>query len=160
MAILMLTPVSPSDLALVWTPSPRDLTLPPRDMFLTTATDITPTDTTTARGPPMKNLLHPHLLLSVVLLMAILMLTPVSPSDLALVWTPSPRALTSPPRAMFLTPDFTTARGPPMLRLRLRPSPRLSMATTVTLTVLATTWAMLATATLATPSLMVESLPP
>merc|ERR1739840_28525 len=92
---------------------------------------------------------------------------PVSPSDLALVWTPSPRALTLPPRAMFLTTatditptDTSTARGPPMLRLRLRPSLRLSMATTVTLTVLATTWAMLATATLATPSLMVESLPP
>merc|ERR1739840_56345 len=117
-------PVSPSDLALVWTPSPRDLTLPPRDMFLTTATDITPTDTTTARGPPMKNLLHPHLLLLHLLLM-------LSPSDLALVWTPSPRALTLPPRAMFLTTatditptDTSTARGPPMLRLRLRPSPR------------------------------------
>merc|ERR1739840_25707 len=88
---------------------------------------------------------------------------PVSPSDLALVWTPSPRDLTLPPRAMFLTTatditptDTTTERGPPMLRLRLRPSPRLSMATTVTLTVLATTLAMLAT-----PLLMVlESLPP
>merc|ERR1739842_207129 len=109
---------------------------------------------------------NPRLML-LTLVMAILMLTPVSPLDLALVWTPSPRALTLPPRAMFLatatdiTPtDTSTARGPPMLRLRLRPSPRLSMATTVTLTVLATTWAMLATATLATPSLMVESLPP
>merc|ERR550525_2334258 len=130
-------------------------------MFLTTATDITPTDTTTARGLPMKN---PRLLLHLLLPMA----TPVSPLDLALVWTPSPRALTLPPRAMFLTTatditptDTSTARGPPMLRLRLRPSPRLSMATTATLTVLATTLAMLATATLATPSLMVlESLPP
>merc|ERR1712183_264562 len=129
-------------------------------MFLTTATDITPTDTTTARGLPMKN---PRLLLH--LLLSILM---VSPLDLALVWTQSPRALTLPPRDMFLTtatditptPDTSTERGLPMLRLRPRPSPRLSMATTVTLTVLATTWAMLATATLATPSLMVESLPP
>merc|ERR550525_495789 len=127
-------------------------------MFLTTATDITPTDTTTARGPPMKN---PRLLLRLLLL-----LMPVSPLDLALVWTPSPRALTLTPRDKFITTatDITptathippsTARGPPMLRLRPRPSPRLSMATTVTLTVLATTWAMLAT-----PSLMVESLPP
>ena len=36
--------------ALDWTPSPRAWTLPPRDMFLTTDTDITPTATTTARG--------------------------------------------------------------------------------------------------------------
>merc|ERR1712141_349716 len=99
MAILMLTLVSPSDQALVWTPSPRDLMLPLRDMFLTTATDITPTVTTTERGPLM-------------------------------------------------------------LRLMLRLIPRLSMATTGTLTVWDTTWAMLDTATLATPSLMVGSLPP
>ena len=40
--------------ALDWTPSPRAWTLPPRDMFLTTDTDITPTATTTARG--LKNI--------------------------------------------------------------------------------------------------------
>ena len=61
------------------------------------------------------------------------------------VWTQSPRDLTPPPRAMFLTTATditfmvpmvtTTERGPLMLRLMLRLSPRLSMATTVTLTV-------------------------
>merc|ERR1712050_374008 len=78
--------------------------------------------------------------------------------------------LTPPLRDMFLTTDTditpteptvtTTERGPLMLRLRLRLIPRLSMATTGTLTVWDTTWAMLVTATLATPSLMVGSLPP
>ena len=61
------------------------------------------------------------------------------------VWTQSPRDLTPPPRAMFLTTATditfmvpmvtTTERGPLMLRLMLRLSPRLSMATTVTPTV-------------------------
>merc|ERR1712066_528205 len=46
----MLTPVFLSDPALVLTQSPRDLTLPPRDMSHTTDTDTTPTDTTT--DPP------------------------------------------------------------------------------------------------------------
>merc|ERR1712001_57556 len=46
----MLTPVFLSDPALVLTQSPRDLTLPPRDMFHTTDTVIMPTDTTTERG--------------------------------------------------------------------------------------------------------------
>merc|ERR1711997_542593 len=117
----------------------------------------------TARDPPMPN---PRLML-LTLAMVILMLTPVSPSDLALVWTQSPRDLTPPLRDMFLTTDTditptvtTTERGPLMLRLMLRLIPRLSMATTATLTVWDTTWAMLDTATLATPLLMVGSLPP
>merc|ERR1719195_1805122 len=57
--------------ALDWTPSPRAWTLPPRDMFLTTDTDITPTATTTARGLLM---LTPRLtLLFSMVLMDILM---------------------------------------------------------------------------------------
>merc|ERR1712240_226675 len=82
----------PSDLPLVWTPSPRDLTLPPRDMLLmlmaTLDTD-TDTDSSTERG--------------------LLRLIPTTwadttefPSDPPLVWTPSPRDLMPPPRAMLL----------------------------------------------------------
>merc|ERR1712072_563427 len=96
--------------------------------------------------------------------MVILMLTLVSPSDLAPVWTQSPRAmfLTTATDITFMVPMvITTERGPLMLRLMLRLSPRLSMATTVTLTVWDTTWAMPDTATLDTPTLTtVESPPP
>merc|ERR1712156_92215 len=49
MATLMLTLVSHSDLALVWTPSLRDWMPPLRDMSLTTDTDIMPMATTTER---------------------------------------------------------------------------------------------------------------
>ena len=50
MDILMPTPVSPSAPALAWTPSPRVLTLPLRDMSHTTDTDTTLTVITTERG--------------------------------------------------------------------------------------------------------------
>merc|ERR1712083_142797 len=56
--------------------------------------------------------------------------------------------------------DTTTERDLPMLRPRLRLTQRLSMVLMVTLTVWATTLAMLDTAMLVTPSLMVESPPP
>merc|ERR1712133_283194 len=103
----------PSDLPLVWTPSPRDLTLPPRDMLLmlmaTLDTD-TDTDSSTERG--------------------LLRLIPTTwadttefPSDPPLVWTPSPRDLMLPPRDMLLMlmatldtdSDTSTERG--LLRL-------------------------------------------
>merc|ERR1712115_407479 len=51
MATLMLTLVSHSDLALVWTLSLRDWILPLRAMFLTTDTDIMPTVIIMERGP-------------------------------------------------------------------------------------------------------------
>merc|ERR1712018_472127 len=93
------------------------------------------------------------------------MRTLVSPSDLALVWTQSPRDSTPPLRDMFLimVTDITLMattmeRDPPMLRLR--PSQRHSMVIMVTPTVWATTLAMLGTDTLDTPLLTVESPPP
>merc|ERR1719336_1478306 len=62
---------------------------------------------------------------------------------------------------MDITPMVTTMeRDPPMLRLRLRLTQRHSMLTMVTLTVWATTLAMLDMAMLVTPSLMEESPPP
>merc|ERR1712112_819286 len=80
----------PSDPPLVWTPSPRDLMPPPRDMLLMLmATLDTDSDTSTERGP--------------------LRLIPTTwadttefLSDPPLVWTPSPRDLMPPPRAMLL----------------------------------------------------------
>merc|ERR1712088_1140557 len=91
--------VCPSDLPLVWTPSPRELF---------------PLPTTMARGP-----LTPTT--------SVVTLSLVSPSDPPLVWTPSPRVLMPPPRDMLLTPtatsdtdtdiSATTARGPLMPRL-------------------------------------------
>merc|ERR1712142_1219034 len=50
MDIPMPTPVSPSVPALDWTPSPRVLTQPPRDMSHTTDTDTTLMVITTERG--------------------------------------------------------------------------------------------------------------
>merc|ERR1711918_118247 len=94
--------VCPSDLPLVWTPSPRVLMPPPRDMLLTpTATSDTDTDTsaTTARGPLMPRLTPTTL---------VVMPTLESPSDPPLVWTPSPRALMHPPRDTLLTPTVTS----------------------------------------------------
>merc|ERR1712126_82861 len=83
------TTVSPSDLPLVWTPSPRDLTLPPRDLLLMPTMDTDTMDSSTERD--------------------LLRLTPSTdtdtllfPSDLPLVWTPSPRDLMLPPRDMLL----------------------------------------------------------
>merc|ERR1719383_523980 len=80
----------PSDPPLVWTPSPRDLMPPPRDMLhMLMATMDTDLDTSTERGP--------------------LRLIPTTwadttefPSDPPLVWTPLPRDLMPPPRAMLL----------------------------------------------------------
>merc|ERR550519_1491858 len=96
------TLVFPSDPPPVWTPSPRVLMPPPRDMLLTpTATSDTDTDTsaTTARGPLMPRLTPTTL---------VVMPTLVSPSDPPLVWTPSPRALMHPPRDTLLTPTVTS----------------------------------------------------
>merc|ERR1712172_420738 len=94
----------PSDLPPVWTPSPRDLMPPPRDTLLTpTATS----DTTTARGPLTPTTLVDTLATpsptppTVPLLLE-------SPSDLPLVWTPSPRDSMPPPRDTLLTPTATS----------------------------------------------------
>merc|ERR1719283_726610 len=81
----------PSDLPLVWTPSPRDLMLPPRDMLLMLmATMDTDTDSSMERG--------------------LLRLIPITwadtmefPSDPPLVWTPSPRDSMPPPSLPWLS---------------------------------------------------------
>merc|ERR1711962_644962 len=75
----------PSDLPLVWTPSPRDLTPLPRDLLLMLmdTTDTDTTDSSTERG-----------LLRLIPTMDSDML--LFPSDLPLVWTPSPRDLMPP----------------------------------------------------------------
>merc|ERR1712126_460447 len=107
------TTVSPSDLPLVWTPSPRDLTLPPRDLLLMPTMDTDTMDSSTERD--------------------LLRLTPSTdtdtllfPSYLPLVWTPSPRDLMPLPRDMLLmlmattdtdTTDLSTERDLLMLRL-------------------------------------------
>merc|ERR1719234_1294645 len=99
-----LLPESPSDHPPVWTPSPRALMPPPRDTLLT-PTAIS--DTTTARGPLTPTTLvdtldTPSLTLPTVPLLL------EFPSDPQLVWTPSPRALTHPPRDTLLTPTATS----------------------------------------------------
>merc|ERR1719350_2587932 len=95
----------PSDPPPDWTPSPRDSTLCPRELF--------PLPTTTARGPLMLRLI-PTTLEDTLL--------PVSLLDIHLARTPSPRALMPPPRDTFPTDtsDTTTARG--LLTLRLIPT--------------------------------------
>merc|ERR1739840_77314 len=93
------TLVFPSDLPLVWTPSPRDLTQSPRELF--------PLPTTMARGP-----LTPTTSVATLLL--------VSPSDPPPVLTPSPRDMLLTPTATSDTDtdtSATTARGPLMPRL-------------------------------------------
>merc|ERR1712086_992284 len=105
--------VSPSDPPPVWTPSPRALMPPPRDMLLTpTPTTDTDTDTsaTTARGP-LTPALTPTTLVAMpsLPLPTTVSLPPLSPSDPPPVWTPSPRALMHPPRDMLLTPTATSA---------------------------------------------------
>merc|ERR1719244_671896 len=85
----------PSDLPLVWTPSPRDLMLPPRDMPPMPTTDTDTTDISMERGP-----------LRLILTMDSDML--LFPSDLPLVWTPSPRDLMPPPRDMPPMPTTDT----------------------------------------------------
>merc|ERR1712037_787837 len=87
--------VFPSDHPPDWTPSPRALMPPPRDMLLT----LTDTSATTARGPLMPRLTPTTL---------VVMPTLVSPSDPPPVWTPSPRALMHPPRDTLLTPTATS----------------------------------------------------
>merc|ERR1712025_109039 len=95
------------DPALVSTPSPRDLMLPPRDMPLS-MDPLDTTDTTLARGKLM-------LMLS----MLLTLMPPQSPmpmqefpSDPALVLTPSPRVLMPPPRDMPPTWDTPLATMP------------------------------------------------
>merc|ERR1712088_346526 len=106
------TLVFPSDLPLVWTPSPRALMPPPRDTLLTpTATSDTDTDTsaTTARGPLMPRPTPTTLVaMPSPTLPTTVSLPPLSPSDPPPVWTPSPRALMHPPRDTFPTPTATS----------------------------------------------------
>merc|ERR1712133_246748 len=96
----------PSDLPLVQTPSPRDLTLPPRDMLLmlmaTLDTDMD-TDSSTERG--------------------LLRLIPTTwvdttefPSDPPLVWTPSPRDWMPPLRDMLLMLMDTDSAELPLVK--------------------------------------------
>merc|ERR1711962_1699715 len=108
--------VSPSNPPLVWTPSHRDLMPPPRDLLLMPTSDMDTMDSSTERD--------------------LLRLIPTTdsdrrlfPSDLPLVWTPSPRDLRPLPRALLLmlmdttdmdTTDSSTERG--LLMLRLIPS--------------------------------------
>merc|ERR1712098_540331 len=80
------------DLPLVWIPSPRDSMPLPRDMLLMLmATTDTDTDLSTERD-----------LLMLTLIPSTDMDTLLFLSDLPLVWTPSPRDLMPPPRAMLL----------------------------------------------------------
>merc|ERR1719225_1779096 len=111
-------PMFLSDPALDLTPSPRDLTLPPRDMSPTMDTD---TMVTTARGllmlrltPPSSSELTAMLMISRSLLTPLTLLTltpspaipmPMLLSDPALDLTPPPRDLTLPPRDMSPTMD-------------------------------------------------------
>merc|ERR1719334_957160 len=105
----------PSDLPLVWTPSPRDLTLPPRDtlLMLMATLDTDTEESSTERGPLR-------------LIPTTWVDTTEFPSDPPLVWTPSPRDLMPPPRDMLLMlmvtsdtdSDTSTERGP----LRLIPT--------------------------------------
>merc|ERR1711955_151827 len=81
----------PSDLPLVWIPSPRDLMLPPRDMLLML---MATTDTDTMDSSMEIGLLR--------LIPTTWADTTEFPSDPPLVWTPSPRDLMPPPRAMLL----------------------------------------------------------
>merc|ERR1712126_202373 len=80
-----------SDLPLVWTPSPRDLMLPPRDMLLMLMATM---DTDTGVSSMERGLLR--------LIPTTWADTTEFPSDPPLVWTPSPRDLMPPPRAMLL----------------------------------------------------------
>merc|ERR1719228_2166884 len=84
----------PSDLPLVSTPSPRDLMPLPRDMLLML---MDTTDSSTERG-----------LLMLRLIPTTDSDTLLFPSDLPLVWTPSPRDLMPPPRDMLLMLMDTT----------------------------------------------------
>merc|ERR1719158_796057 len=106
--------------ALVSTPSPRDLMLPPRDMPPSMDT-LDTMDTILARGLPMLMLMLPTLPMAMVSPMPM----PEFPLAPALVSTPSPRDLMLPPRDMppsmdtLDTTDTTLARGLLMLKLML-----------------------------------------
>merc|ERR1712098_827780 len=105
------TSVSPSDPPLVWTPSPRDLMLLPRELLLMLmdTTDMDTMDLSMERDP-----LTPTTLVDMLLF----------PSDLPLVLTPSPRDLMLLLRDMPLSPttdtdttDLSMERDPLMLML-------------------------------------------
>merc|ERR1712080_750325 len=91
------TPLSPSDLPLVWTLSPRDSMPLPRDMPLMPTTDTDTTDSSTERGP-------------LTLMLSTDSDTPLFPSDPPLVWPPSPRDWMPLPRdtLLMLTMDTDT----------------------------------------------------
>merc|ERR1712112_714694 len=89
------TSVSPSDPPLVWTPSPRDLMLLPRELLLMLM-DITDTDTMDSSTE--RDLLTPTIWVDTLLF----------PSDPPLVLTPSPRDLMPPPKDMLLMLMDTT----------------------------------------------------
>merc|ERR1712025_1484097 len=110
------------DPALVSTPSPRVLMLPPRDMPPSMDT-LDTMDTSLARGLLMLMLM---LMLSMLPTLTLpLSLMPEFLLDPALVLTPSPRDLMLPPRDMpptldtLDTMDTTLARGLLMLKLML-----------------------------------------
>merc|ERR1712098_288479 len=105
------TSVSPSDPPLVWTPSPRDLMLLPRELLLMLmdTTDMDTMDLSMERDPLTPTILADTLLF---------------PSDLPLASTPSPRDLMLLPRDMPPSPttdtdttDLSMERGPLMLML-------------------------------------------
>merc|ERR1712112_578120 len=107
------TSVSPSDPPLVWTPSPRDLMLLPRELLLML---MDTTDMDTMDSSMERDLLTPTTLVDTLLF----------PSDLPLVLTPSPRDLMPLPRDMLLmlmdttdtdTTDLSMERDPLMLML-------------------------------------------
>merc|ERR1711994_317466 len=90
--------------ALDWTPSPRAWTLPPRDMFLTTDTDTTPTATTTARGllmlRPRLTQLFSMVLMDILMALATTLDMPDMPDITELALLPP----TLPPATPWLTP--------------------------------------------------------
>merc|ERR1712115_127528 len=97
--------------ALVSTPSPRVLMLPPRDMPPSMDTLAT-MDTTLARGLLMLKLMLMLSMLPTPMLPQSPMLMPEFPLDPALVLTPSPRVLMPPPRDMPPTLDTPLATMP------------------------------------------------
>merc|ERR1719347_184555 len=105
---LLLMPEFPLAPALVSTPSPRDLMLPPRDMSPSMDTLDTMV-TTLARGLLMLKLMLMLSMLPTLMPHQSPMLMPEFPSDPALVLTPSPRVLMPPPRDMPPTSDTPLA---------------------------------------------------
>merc|ERR1711954_195027 len=99
------------DPALVSTPSPRDLMLPPRDMPPSMDT-LDTMDTTLARGLLMLKLMLMLSMLPTLMPPQSPMLMPEFPSDPALVLIPSPRVLMPPPRDMPPTSDTPLATMP------------------------------------------------